>query len=53
MRGMVMRMKPDPSCDGGFFAVLNDGGVIRSADGESFSTIAEKLPPAYDLVAIP
>jgi len=52
-RGMVMRMKPDPSSDSGFFAVLNDGGVIRSADGESFSTIAEKLPPAYDMVAIP
>ena len=53
MRGMVMRMKPDPSGGGGFFAVLNDGGVIRSRDGESFSTIAEKLPPAYDMVAIP
>jgi photosystem II stability/assembly factor-like uncharacterized protein len=52
-RGMVMRMKPDPSGDGGFFAALNDGGVIHSADGVSISTLAEKLPPAYDLVAIP
>src|SRR6266851_8540845 len=34
-RGMVMRLKPDPS-NGGFFAVCNDGAVIRaSTDGSS------------------
>ncbi len=52
-RGMVMRLKADPD-NGGFFAVCNDGAVLRaSADGSSLATIAEKLPPAYDLAAIP
>jgi hypothetical protein len=52
-RGMVMRLKPDPS-NGGFFGVCNDGAVIRAGtDGSSLATIAEKLPPAYDLAIIP
>jgi hypothetical protein len=52
-RGMPMRLKPDPQ-NGGFFAVCNDGSVLRgSADGMSLATIAEKLPPAYDLATIP
>ena len=52
-RGMVMRMKADPE-NGGFFAVCNDGAVIRaSTDGSSLATIAEKLPSAYDLAIIP
>ncbi len=52
-RGMPMRLKPDPQ-NGGFFAVCNDGNVLRaSADGLSLATIAEKLPPAYDLATIP
>ena len=50
---MVMRLKADPQ-NGGFFAVCNDGAVMRaSADGSSLATIAEKLPPAYDLAIIP
>ncbi|MGA8642269.1 WD40/YVTN/BNR-like repeat-containing protein [Candidatus Binatus sp.] len=52
-RGMVMRIKADPE-NGGFFAVCNDGAVIRaSTDGASLTTLAEKLPPAYDLAIIP
>ena len=52
-RGMVMRLKSDPQ-NGGFFAVCNDGSVLRaSADGLSLETIAEKLPAAYDLATIP
>jgi hypothetical protein len=52
-RGMPMRLKPDPQ-NGGFFAVCNDGNVVRgSADGLSLAIIAEKLPPAYDLATIP
>jgi len=50
-RGMVMRLKRDPS-SGGFFGVTNDGNVIRS-DGSAVRAIAEKLPPAYDLVTLP
>ena len=52
-RGMVMRLKADPE-SGGFFAVCNDGAIVRAtADGSSLATIAEKLPPAYDLATIP
>ena len=52
-RGMVMRLKTDPD-SGGFFAVCNDGVIVRaSADGSSLETIAEKLPPAYDLAILP
>jgi hypothetical protein len=52
-RGMVMRLKPDPE-QGGFFAVSSDGTVMRSsADCTTLATVSEKLPAAYDLVAIP
>ncbi|MGH7814275.1 MAG: WD40/YVTN/BNR-like repeat-containing protein [Candidatus Binataceae bacterium] len=51
-RGMIMRMRPDPE-RGGFFAAANDGAVLRLAeDGARAETIAEKLPPAYDLAVI-
>jgi photosystem II stability/assembly factor-like uncharacterized protein len=54
-RGMLMRLKADPENNGSdFFAVSNDGTVMRAtADGSSLSTIAEKLPAAYDLAIIP
>jgi photosystem II stability/assembly factor-like uncharacterized protein len=54
-RGMVMRLRADPENNGsGFFAVCNDGTVVRAtAAGSSLATIAEKLPPAYDLATIP
>ena len=53
-RGMVMRLKPDPENSGsGFFAVCNDGTVVRASADGSLATIAEKLPPAYDLATIP
>jgi hypothetical protein len=54
-RGMVMRLKADPeNNDGGFFAVCNDGAIVRATDaGSSLATITEKLPPAYDLAIIP
>jgi hypothetical protein len=51
-RAMVMRLRADPENRGGFFAVCNDGSILRSAN-KSLATIAEKLPPAYDLAAIP
>ena len=52
-RGMLMQMRADPS-NGGFFAVCNDGSVLRAnTDGSSIALIAEKLPPAYDLAIIP
>jgi len=53
-RGMLMRLRSDPQNGGGFFAVGNDGSVLRaSADGVSLETIAEKLPSAYDFAIIP
>jgi len=53
-RGMVMRLKPDPENGGsGFFAVCNDGTIVRASADGSLATIAEKLPPAYDLATIP
>ncbi len=52
-RGMLMRLKPDNDL-GGFLGVCNDGMVVRSShDCRAVAPIAEKLPPAYDLVAIP
>jgi len=54
MRGMVMRILQSPASPDELFAVTSDGTVIRSRDcGESFVAIASKLPPAYDLVALP
>jgi photosystem II stability/assembly factor-like uncharacterized protein len=51
-RGMVMRLLEDTS--GMLLGVLSDGTVMRlSEDEESIAVIAEKLPPAYDLVALP
>ena len=50
---MVMRLKADPET-GGFFAACDDGTIVRAtAAGSSLATIAEKLPPAYDLAIIP
>jgi photosystem II stability/assembly factor-like uncharacterized protein len=53
-RGMVMRFRAAP--EGDFFGVSDDGAVTRTiADGPASAsiTVAEKLPPAYDLVVIP
>jgi photosystem II stability/assembly factor-like uncharacterized protein len=55
-RAMVMRFRSIPGDPGGFFAVSDDGTVTRtSTDGEASEpiTIAEKLPPAYDLIIVP
>jgi photosystem II stability/assembly factor-like uncharacterized protein len=51
-RGMVMRLRRDPE-GGAFFGVTNDGNVIRATEGGSAAvSIAEKLPPAYDLAIL-
>ena len=51
-RGMIMRLRCDPE-RGGFLGVTNDGYVIRATEQcVSVKAIAEKLPPAYDLVAL-
>lgn len=55
-RGMVMRFRLAPDGSGDFFGVSDDGTVTRAlADGAESGpvTIAEKLPPAYDLVIVP
>jgi photosystem II stability/assembly factor-like uncharacterized protein len=51
-RGMVMRLREDPQ-SGGFFGVTNDGCVFHSnGEPDAVTSIAEKLPPAYDFVTI-
>ncbi len=55
-RGMVMRFRSAPGGSGDFFGVSDDGTVTRAAaDGEESTpwAIAERLPPAYDLVVVP
>lgn len=53
-RGMVMRLMAGPGNDGELFGVRSDGAVIRIDEhDETVTTIAEKLPPAYDLVVLP
>jgi hypothetical protein len=55
-RGMVMRFRTAPGGSGDFFGVSDDGTVTRTiANGTESApaTIAEKLPPAYDLVVVP
>ncbi|HEY6420330.1 MAG TPA: hypothetical protein VIX59_15140 [Candidatus Binataceae bacterium] len=52
-RGMIMRLRQDPE-GGEFFGVSTDGSVLRASnDGAGITTIADKLPPAYDLVTLP
>ncbi len=51
-RGMVMRLREDFS--GSLLGAMSDGSLIRINDGtEEIATIAEKLPPVYDFVAVP
>jgi photosystem II stability/assembly factor-like uncharacterized protein len=51
-RGMVMRLQEDSS--GLLLGALSDGSLIRLGDSdENIAVIAEKLPPAYDFVALP
>jgi photosystem II stability/assembly factor-like uncharacterized protein len=55
-RGMVMRFRAASDGTGQFFGVGTDGTVTRgAANGETSppQPIAEKLPPAYDLVMVP
>jgi hypothetical protein len=51
-RGMVMRLREDSS--GALLGALSDGSLLRIGDcEENIAMIAEKLPPAYDFVALP
>jgi photosystem II stability/assembly factor-like uncharacterized protein len=50
-RGMVMRLQ---DISGVVLGALSDGSLLRINDGgENVAIIAEKLPPAYDFVALP
>jgi photosystem II stability/assembly factor-like uncharacterized protein len=52
-RGMMMRFARDPGDAGRFFGVMSDGTVFAARNhGRTVSQIAEKLPPAYDMVAL-
>jgi hypothetical protein len=50
-RGMVMRLRQDSS--GALLGALSDGSLFRISDGtEDIASIAERLPPTYDFVAL-
>jgi hypothetical protein len=51
MRPMLMRIAA--SGDGVMYGAFNDGSIVRIDEGRgAIQTIAEKLPPAYDLIAL-
>jgi hypothetical protein len=53
-RGMVMRLIPGPGEAEGFIGALTDGSIIRaSGQDDDVAVLADKLPPAYDLVVVP
>jgi len=53
-RGMVMKFLRAPADGGSLFAALSDGTIARIDEREeTVITIAEKLPPAFDMVALP
>jgi hypothetical protein len=55
-RGMVMRFRTIPGAAVDFFAICDDGTITRAVANAKETvpvTIAEKLPPAYDLVVVP
>jgi hypothetical protein len=50
---MLMRMAPGAEGEGVMYGAFNDGSVVRFNERQgSMKTIAEKLPPAYDLIAL-
>jgi photosystem II stability/assembly factor-like uncharacterized protein len=52
-RGMVMRLIGDPTNTDLLYGVLSDGSVIQVNEAdEAVRVVAEKLPPAYDLVIL-
>ncbi|HLW69135.1 MAG TPA: hypothetical protein VKS22_00790 [Candidatus Binataceae bacterium] len=53
-RGMVMRLIAQPGDERILFGALSDGTVIRMDErDDTVAIVAEKLPPAFDLVALP
>jgi hypothetical protein len=51
-RGMVMRLMEESK--GTLLGALSDGSLIRISDSdERVAIVAEKLPPAFDFVALP
>jgi photosystem II stability/assembly factor-like uncharacterized protein len=54
-RGMIMRLRAASQASADFFGVSDDGTVthfVPEGEGTAPITIAEKLPPAYDLVIV-
>ena len=52
-RGMAMRFLRTPADGTTFFAALSDGTIVKIDSREdSVTTIADKLPPAFDMVAL-
>jgi hypothetical protein len=52
-RAMLMRMTSGANGDDLMYAAFNDGSIVRIDERRgSMQTIAEKLPPAYDLIAL-
>ncbi len=53
-RAMVMKLMAAFADHDELFATTTDGTVMRSRDrGDSFTAIATRLPPAYDLLLLP
>jgi hypothetical protein len=52
-RAMLMRIAPGEDGDDVMYGAFNDGSIVRINERQgSIKTIAEKLPPAYDLIAL-
>jgi len=55
-RGMPMRFREMSGGEAGFFGVSTSGAVFRcgpNENGYGSHPLAEKLPPAYDLIVLP
>ena len=53
-RGIVMRLVAAPDAPEMLYGVMTDGTIIRlDTQSDAIETIAEKLPPAYDLAIVP
>jgi hypothetical protein len=52
-RAMLMRLAAGVEGEGVMYGAFNDGSIVRINERQSsMRTIAEKLPPAYDLIAL-
>jgi photosystem II stability/assembly factor-like uncharacterized protein len=54
MRAMLMRLISDPTDDAIVYGAMSDGTILRiNEHAENLEVIADRLPPAYDLLVLP